>query len=99
MRHAIYNNNGEILRIISCPSKYANLQVRPGEKAKEAPEGISDVTHKVVNDEFVKKTPAELEAQKPPTIPEGEQPAYITKEQWQTVLKRITALEVSEDEQ
>jgi len=93
MRYAIYNNKGRILRIVGCHPEYIASQVKEGESFIKAPKDVNDVTHKVVKGMVVNKTITEIEAQKPPEIPESEKPVFITKGQWQEVQDRLGLLE------
>jgi hypothetical protein len=52
-----------------------------------------DAAGQPINPRVVDKTPEEIEAEKPPEMPEGQRPAFITNEQWQDILNRLTALE------
>lgn len=93
MRYAIYNNAGKIIRVVGCHPTFIDSQIKAGEKFKQAPKDISDITHKVVDDEFVNKTFEEIESEKSPEIPEGEKSKLITKDMWQDVLDRLAGLE------
>ena len=106
MRYAIYNKEGEIIRIVGCPPEYAESQVKDDEGIIEAPRDVNDVTQKIefdgfdekgqpINPRVVNKTPAEIEADNPAPIPLSleKQPAHITNEQWQGILNRLDNLE------
>lgn len=92
----IYNSAGEIMRIGICSKKDFRLQVQK-DKDEYILKGIADATtQKIVDGEIVDKTPAEIRTFNPttlPTIPEGQRFAMVTNEQWQDILKRISALE------
>ena len=58
----------------------------------------NDVTQKIENPGIagmvVDKTPAEIEAEKPPEISFEKKTAHITNEQWQDVLDRLDKLDI-----
>ena len=54
MRYAIYNDSGEILRVVSCPASVIAANVHDGEDFVPLPEG-DDSSHKVVNGKAVPK--------------------------------------------
>ena len=54
MRYAIYNDSGEILRVLSCPASCLDANIKDGESACPIPDG-DDSTHKVVNGKAVPK--------------------------------------------
>lgn len=73
------------------------LQAKKGEfiMEGEANDSIQKIVGQGKNRRIVKKTPQEIETDNPtpPEISESQRPAYITNEQWQDVLKRLSALE------
>lgn len=94
----VYNGQGKILRVGCCQDNTFYLQAKDDEFVIE---GKADAaTQKVINvgvkGKVVDKTPVEIEAEKPtlraPVSPE-QQPAYITNEQWQDVLRRLDDLD------
>lgn len=58
MRYAIYNSDGTILRVLSCPEKCLQDNVRSGEFACELPTG-DDSSHEIVNGQPVRKQAAD----------------------------------------
>jgi len=93
----VYNQKGKILRTGSCAENDFYLQAEDGEFVME---GVADdLTQKIINvgvdGKIVNKTPEEIELDNPapPKIPESQRPAYITNEQWQSVLDRLNAIE------
>lgn len=92
----IYNAADDILRTGLCQDVDFEIQAHANEFVME---GEADaVTQKIVEGEVVNKTPAEIEAEKPPEpepVPIGQQQANITNEQWQDVLKKLKKLEKS----
>jgi len=96
MNYIIYNEDGVILRNVECPPGLANLQAKEGEFIMEGT--ANDATQKIVDSKVVDKTTEEIEADNPTPhkIPAEKQPAYITKEQWQSVLERIARLEIKD---
>ena len=104
-RFTIYNSEGEILRSGFCTTASFDKKAGDGEFVIEGTG--NDVTQKVVNlDQYgtkpigflkiVNKTPEEMIGIKilvSKVTPYEKQPAQITNEQWQDVLKRIDELE------
>lgn len=85
-------NSGKIVKTGCCPDHDFESQKRgPGETIIEGT--ASDLIQKVVDGKVVKKTPAEIEAEKPPAIPDGDRPAEITNADWQKIKDRIAELE------
>jgi len=93
MKYIIYNKVGNILRVVECVPVIKHLQVKEDEFIMEGT--ANDVTQKVVNGKVVDKTPKEIEVVQPPEprLLKEKQPAYITNEQWQDVLKKLDKLE------
>ena len=95
MSYIIYNEADKILRVVNCSKAMSKIQAKE-EAGEFMMEGEADsATQKIVDGEVVDKTPGEIKADNPPlpTIPEGQQQAHITNEQWQNVLDRLRALE------
>ena len=103
MRHYIvHDSKGKILRTGYCQDECFDLLAEEGEFVIEGQ--ANDAVDKIEIEEFddqgkpkkvkiKKKTQAEIDAGKPPEIPESEKPAYITKGQYDDLLKRIAELE------
>jgi len=88
----IYNKNtGQILSSGICQNSTFLKQAKKDEFVMEGT--ANDVTQKIVDGKVVDKTPEELEVQKPPVIPKEKQQTFITNEQLEIILSRITALE------
>ena len=81
----------KVLRSGCIPDRDFALQAGPGEKVIEGK--INDLTQKVKDGKIVDKTPAEIEAEKPPAIKDEDQPALISKGAWQQIQDRIANLE------
>lgn len=91
MSYIIYNEAGKILRVVQCSPAMSLLQAKKDEFIMEG--DADDATQKVVNGRVVNKSPEKIETTKFLVIPIEKQPANITNEQWQDVLKRLSALE------
>lgn len=104
MKFIVYDKNKKILRTGSCSAQDSFLQAQDGEFIIE---GIAnDATQKVefdgfdekgqpINPRVIDKIPDEIEKDSPPEprLLKGKQPANITNEQWQDVLKKLDDLE------
>lgn len=106
MNYPIYNKTGKILRVVTCSKAMSKIQAKEDEFIMEG--AANDSTQKVefdgfnekgrpINPRIVDKPPEEIEAEKPSEpsklIKRIKQSAYITKEQWEDVLKRLDDLE------
>lgn len=99
----IYNYAGNILRTGSCGDSDLGLQKQENEFVMEGK--ANDVTQKIegrgigphrewgLERHVVDKSPEEIEAEKPPEMPESKRPAHITKGQLQSILQRLDNLE------
>ena len=96
MKFIVYNRNGKILRTGICAAQDLFLQAGDSEFVMEG--AANDITQKIANagikGKVVNKTTEEIELDSPVVLA-GEQPANITNEQWQDVLKRLDKLEKS----
>lgn len=93
MKHfIIYNESGKILRTGRCQDKTFELQ-RSSDDELIMEGQANDRTQKIVDKKIIDKTTEELEAEKPPVLPESKRRAHITNEQWQDNLNRLAALE------
>lgn len=104
MSYIIYNEEGEILRIVQCSPAMSKIQPKEGEFIMEGTaNGVTqkikfdglDVDGQPINPRVVNKTPEEIEADNPvlPEIPFEKKLAHVTNKQWQDVLKRLNDLE------
>ena len=94
MKYIIYNEAGEILRVVDCHPTLEQIQAHDGEFILQGE--ANDVTQKVVGSKIVDKTPQEIAADTytpPPEKQFEKRPAIITNEQWQDVLDRLKKLE------
>ena len=99
----VYDAIGKILRTGICPKSV--LQVQATGPTEFVIEGeADDAVDKIEIEEFddkgkpikvriKKKTPEEIEAERPPEVPFKKQQANITNEQYEDLLKRIAELE------
>ena len=104
MSYIIYNEAGEILRVVQCSPAMSKIQPKEGEFIMEGTaNGVTqkikfdglDVNDQPINPRVVNKTKEEIKRENPtiPKVPKSQKPAYITNKQWQDVLKRIDKLE------
>jgi len=93
-RFIIYDETGDIKRTGRCSDADFDKQARENE---DIIEGVAnDVLQKVVDGKIANKTPAEIEAQKPPepeSIPFEQQQAKITNTELQDIRSRLSKLE------
>jgi hypothetical protein len=83
---------GEILRTGVCPLRDLELQAGAGETVEK---GVADCgEHKVVNGDLVEMTQEEKDAKKPTVLPFEKQSAFISNEQWESLVERVSALEI-----
>ena len=104
MNYIVYDNSGEILRIVVCSPAMSSLQARGG---KFVMEGIANgSTQKIefdgldekgrpINPRVINKSPEEIEADNPTPseISFEKRIAHITNEQWQDILDRLDKLD------
>ena len=99
----IYDLTGTILRCGYCQDGDYDLQVQnesefitEGE-ANDAVDKIEieelDEKGKPVKIKIKKKTPEEIEAERPPEIPEEDMSVMLSKKEYQSILDRLEALE------
>jgi len=91
MNYIVYDKTGKILRSVQCPANQADSQIRGDELMLAGT--ADDLTQKIVHHQITDKTPEEIEAERPPEIPEAEKQAHITNGQYEDLLKRIAELE------
>ena len=103
MKYIVFNLDEEILRHGNCQAGMFERQAH-GENEFVVEGEADDAVDKIEIEEFddkgkpikvriKKKTPEEIEAERPPEIPEAEKQAHITKGQYEDLLKRIAELE------
>jgi hypothetical protein len=86
-------STGRILRAGCCPADMIEKQGRPGE-SEIAVEGVADdLRQKVVAGILRDKSSEEIEAAQPKPISYDDQPAGVTRKQWQDLQARLAALE------
>lgn len=92
----VYDKHGKILRSGTCQDNTFYRQAHDGEFVMEG--RANDVTQKIINagikGKIVNRAPQEIKTVNPtpPEISESQRPAYITNEQWQSVLKKLDNL-------
>lgn len=84
-------STGKILRSGTCQQRDIKLQARDDETVIQGK--ADDATQKIVAGKIVAKTQAEIDADKPPIVPEEDRPAPITNKQLQELLNRVKVLE------
>ena len=97
MNYITYDENGNILKYGICSKEKYKTQKESGERIIQVDiyEDAIDITKKVINGRLVDKTSNEIKLtrQKIQRIPEGQQVAVITNDQWTDILARLDALE------
>jgi len=95
--YILYDMDGRIIGTGGCQNKMVQAQARGWPEGTKVIEGYADSKkHKVIDGKIVDKTTAEIKAdaqQEPKPIPFEDQPAHITREQWQSILERLDKLE------
>ena len=99
----VYDAIGKILRTGICPKSVLQVQATgPTEfaiegEANDAVDKIEieelDEKGKPVKIKIKKKTPEEIEAERPPEIPEEDMSVMLSKKEYQSILDRLEALE------
>ena len=91
MNYIVYDKTGKILRSVQCPANQADSQIRGDELMLAGT--ADDLTQKIVHHQITDKTPEEIEAERPPEIPEEDMSVMLSKKEYQSILDRLEALE------
>jgi len=103
MKYIIYNLDGKILRHGNCQTIMFERQAH-GENEFVVEGEADDAVDKIEIEEFddkgkpkkvklKKKTSEEIEAERPPEIPEEDMSVMLSKKEYQSILDRLEALE------
>jgi len=86
-----YDAIGKILSTGTCQDHMIQIQAKSGEFVLEGE--ADDAKQKIIDGKVVNKTEEEIDAEKPPVIPESEHFANVTNKDWDELIKRVENLE------
>lgn len=93
MRYTVYDNQGNT-RLVSCPANAIKKQLRQGESFIEGT--INPHEQKVIDGKITPLTDQEKASMFPgENIPAEDQPVFVKKKEWDSILDRLTRLEGS----